>query len=552
MSEIWDENGDDGMKQFLSPLAAIVACAALTLPHLAAAQTAPAIPPILITPDIVDTRIGKLEFKDGAPSVETVEKVYDTLDFTRGLDAFLNSYGGASAYAIRKGLLSIGAEDNSVTIYPELMDAKSLFLTANADTVYYFSIVDLTKGPMVVEQPPKGLGTVNDMWFGWIIDVGFPGPDRGEGGRYLLLPPGYDGPVPEGGFYVARSKTTRVIYAARAFLADNDPKPTVELIKKTIKIYPYTPGGLGTSIATALEGKVRLEATPPVPATKFVEASGKSFNTIPPSDYSFFEMINANIQQEPADSYNPELAGQLAAIGIVKGKPFNPDARMRKILTDAAAVGNAAGRALNWRPRESLDWTYYPNSSWANMLWQGGANFETPPPTITKEGFFKPLPATGARTLDSKTAFYYGYTLDSPGMIMRLPRVGSQYLMGFLDADKKEFDGAKTYKVSLPPNIPAAAFWSFTLYDNQSRSMLDTPQRYPRAGSQSYPSPAAEPNADGSTTIYFGPTQPAGVKRGNWIQTMPGKGWFTLLRLYSPLESFFTKEWRLSEIELVR
>jgi hypothetical protein len=538
------------MKQFLSSLTGIVATV-LTLSH-AAAQTAPAIPPILVTPDTVETRIGKLEFKDGAPSAATAEKIYDTLDFTRGLDAFLNSYGGASAYAIRQGLLSVGAEDNTVTIYPELMDAKSLFLTANADTVYYFSIVDLTKGPMVVEQPPKGLGTINDMWFAWIIDVGFPGPDRGEGGKYLILPPGYDGPVPEGGFYVARSKTTRIIYAARAFLVDNDPKPAVENIKKTIKIYPYTPGGLGTSIATALEGTVRLEVNPPPPPTKFVEASAKSFNTIPPSDHSFFEMINENIQQEPADSYNPELAGQLAAIGIVKGKPFNPDARMKKILTDAAAVGNAAGRVLNWRPRESLEWNYYPNSSWANMLWQGGANFETPPPMITREGMFKPLPPTGARTLDSKTAFYYGYTLDSPGMIMRLPRVGSQYLMGFLDAEKNAFDGGKTYKVTLPPKIPAAAFWSFTLYDNQTRSMLDTPQRYPRAGSQNYPSPAAEANADGSTTIYFGPTQPAGVKRGNWIQTMPNKGWFTLLRLYSPLEPFFTKEWRLSEVELVR
>ncbi|MGC1571778.1 MAG: DUF1214 domain-containing protein, partial [Pseudolabrys sp.] len=301
-----------------------------------------------------------------------------------------------------------------------------------------------------------------------------------------------------------------------------------------------------------LEGKVRLEANAPIPATKFVEASGKSFNTIRPSDHSFFEMIDANIQQEPADSYNPELAGQLAAIGIVKGKPFNPDARMRKILTDAAAVGNAAGRVLNWRPSESLGWNYYPGSSWANMLWQGGANFETPPPMITKEGLFKPLPPTGARTLDSKTAFYYGYTLDSPGMIMRLPRVGSQYLMGFLDGNKNDLDGGKTYKVTLPKDIPAAAFWSFTVYDNQTRSMLDTPQRYPRAGSQNYPSPAAEPNADGSITVYFGPTQPAGVKRGNWIQTVPGKGWFALLRLYSPLESFFTKEWRLSEIEPVR
>jgi hypothetical protein len=540
------------MSQILRPLAVVVASGALALPHFVAAQTAPAIPPVLITPDKVETRVGPLQFKDGAPSVETAEKIYDTLDFTRALDAFLNSYGGASAYAIRQGFISVGAEDNTVVIFPDLMDSKSLFLTANADTIYYLAAVDLTKGPMVVEQPPKGLGTVNDMWFGWIVDVGFPGPDRGEGGKYLLLPPGYDGPTPDGGFYVARSKTTRVLYAARAFLANNDPKVPVENIKKSLKIYPYTPGGSGTSIATALEGKVKLEVNPPVPATKFVEASGKSFNTIPPSDYSFFEMINANIQREPADSYNTELAGQLAAIGIVKGKPFNPDARMRKILTDAAAVGNAAGRVLNWRPSESLAWNYYPNSSWANMLWQGGANFETPPPMITKEGFFKPLPATGARTLDSKTAFYYGYTLDSPGMIMRLPRVGSQYLMGFLDGDKNDLDGAKTYKVTLPPNIPAAAFWSFTLYDNQSRSMLDTPQRYPRAGSQNYPSPAAEPNADGSTTVYFGPTQPVGVKRGNWIQTMPGKGWFTILRLYSPLESFFTKEWRLSEIELVR
>jgi hypothetical protein len=534
-------------------LAAAVTCTVSTLPSMVAAQTTAVIPPSITTPDKVETRIGPLHFKDGAPSEETAAKVADTLDFTRALDVFLNSYGGASAYAIRQGLLSIGAADNTVTIYPELMDSKSLFLTANADTVYYFSIVDLTKGPMVVEQPPKGLGTINDMWFGWIIDIGFPGPDRGEGGRYLLLPPGYEGSVPEGGFYVARSRTTRVIYAARAFLTDNDPKPAVENIKKTLKIYSYTPGGLGTSIATALEGKVRLEANPPVPATKYVEASGKSYNTIPPSDFSFFEMINANVQQEPAGSYNPELAGQLAAIGIVKGKPFNPDARMRKILTDAAAVGNAAGRSLNWRFSVSHpDWAYYPGSMWGNMLWQGGANFETPPPIFTKEGFFKPLPPTGARTLDSRTAFYYAYTLDSPGLIMRIPRVGSQYLMGFLDANKNELDGAKAYKVTLPPNIPAAAFWSFTLYDNQTRSMLDTPQRYPRAGSQSYPSPAAEPNADGSTTVYFGPTQPAGVKRGNWIQTVPGKGWFTILRLYSPLEPFFTKEWRLSEIELVR
>lgn len=345
----------------------------------------------------------------------------------------------------------------------------------------------------MVEQPPGSLGTFNDMWFSWIIDGGFPGPDRGDGGKYRLVPPGYDGPLPDGGFFVAKSKTNRVLYAFRAFLVNNDPKPTVQNIKKTLKIYPCTPGGYGTSIGTALEGKVRLGRNPAVPATKFVDATGKAFNTVPPSDYAFFGMINENVQQEPATSYDVELAGQLAAIGIVKGKPFNPDARMKKILSDAAAVGNASGRMLNFRYAVAHpDWAYNPGSKWGQH-------------------------AMGRRRLLRDAA---------PGV----------HPGGDVQAHA----------------VPARAFWSFTLYDNQTRSMLDTPQRYPRAGSQTYPSPAAEPNADGSTTVYFGPRQPDGVKRGNWIQTIPGKGWFTILRLHSPLEPFFTKQWRLSEIEALR
>jgi hypothetical protein len=136
-------------------------------------------------------------------------------------------------------------------------------------------------------------------------------------------------------------------------------------------------------------------------------------------------------------------------------------------------------------------------------------------------------------------------------MIMRVPDLGSQYIWGFTDADKNYLDGAQTYKVTLPPNIPAARFWSLTVYDNQTRSMLETPQRYPRAGSQSYPSPAAVANPDSSTTVYFSPAKPAGAKDGNWIQTVTGKGFNVMLRLYSPLEPFFTKQWRPSEIEKV-
>jgi len=522
------------------------------MPGLCAAQATTDIPVEITTRDKLETRIGKLEFKDGVPTAKTALMVRDNLYFIRAVNAYNNSFRGASAYAIAEGFRSIGAEDNTLVLFPTLMDSRSLFLTGNTDTVYYVCVIDLSDGPMVIEQPANGLGTINDMWFSWIIDIGRPGPDRGKGGKYLIVPPGYEGPLPEGGYFIAHSKTKRVLYAARAFLVDGDPAPAVKNIKQNFKLYPYTPGGFGTSIATALEGEVRLGQDPPVPETKIVEASGKAFNTIPPSDYGFFEMINENVQQEPPTSYDPELAGQLAAIGIVHGKPFQPDARMKEILTEAASFGSAAGRTLNWRyANPHPEWSYYPGSMWGSMLWEGGAFFETPPPAF-EEGMFKPYPATGARTLDSRTAFYYAYTLDSPGMIMNIPDVGSQYLMGFLDSEGNQFDGSKTYKVTLPKDIPARAFWSLILYDNQSRSMLQTPQLYPRAGSQSYPSPAAAAAADGSTTIYFSPTQPAGVARGNWIQTDPSKGWFVILRLYSPLPSFFDKTWRPGEIERVR
>jgi hypothetical protein len=540
------------MKRYLNLVSATV-IAALALPSVTAvAQVAQETVRSLGAPNATQTRIGPLEFKDGAPTVETASKVYDTLDFTRALNVYNNSFRGASALAIVKGFGSIGVKPGEIAIFSELMDSNSLFLTANADTVYYLTALDLSKGPVVVEQPRNAVGTINDMWFSWIIDIGTPGPDRGLGGKYLIVGPGYDGPLPQGGYFVAHSKTNLALYAARAYLVDGDPKPAVENVKKNLKIYPYQPGSFGTSIAQALEGTVRISGEPKIPEMKFIEASGRSFNTIPPSDYSFFEMINENVQNEPATSYDVELAGQLAAIGIVHGKKFAPDERMKKILSDAAAVGQATGRTLNWRyAMKHPDWTYYEGSHWGSMLWEGGAFFETPPP-IFKDGMFKPLPPTGARTLDSRIAFYYGYTLDSPGMIMRIPGVGSQYLMSFLDSEGTPFDGAKTYKVTLPKDIPAAAFWSFTLYDNQTRSMLQTPQKYPRAGSQSYPSPAAEAAAGGTTTVYFGPTQPNGVARGNWIQTVPGKGWFTLLRLYSPLPSFFDKSWRPSEIAVVK
>jgi len=514
-------------------------------------RTAADIPPSIITLDEISTRLGKLTYVDGAPSSDTIQKVQDNLDFVRALSVYMDAHQGASVAALLKGFREAGAEDNDIIIFSELMDSQTLFLTANADTVYYVGTIDLQNGPVVFESPPDALGVIDDMWFGHVIDFGRPGPDRGEGGRFLLAPPNYDGSLPDSGFHVAQARTNRVLVLGRSFLMDNDPKPVVEVIKKHIKIYPYTPGGYGTSIKTLLQGEVRPGKPAPITPVKFIEGSGLAFNTVPPTDHTYFDLINELVQDEPEGVYDPEILGSLAAIGIVKGQPFEPDARMQGILADAASVGNATGRALNFAYRGTAeeDFGYYPGSAWYNMLFLGGFSFDTPPPAVTSDGI-TPYPPVGHRRLASRFAFFHWATGITPAMCMRLTDVGSQYLISGLDADKNYFDGGKTYKVTLPPNIPHNNFWSLTVYDNQTRSMLRTPQRWPRAGSQSYPSPAAVKNEDGSVDVYFGPKAPAG-KEGNWIQTVPGKGWFTILRLYSPLEGFFDKSWKLGEIELV-
>ena len=162
-------------------------------------------------PEQLETRLGTLEFVDGVPSGEAAEKVYDHLDFVHALNVYLDGFAAASTYAIRKGFHEAGVEDNPIIIFSELMGSESVFLTANADTVYFLGVVDLTSGPMVVETPPQALGVIDDMWWGWIIDFGLPGPDRGEGGRFLLVPPGYDGPLPDSGYHVGHSRTSRAL-----------------------------------------------------------------------------------------------------------------------------------------------------------------------------------------------------------------------------------------------------------------------------------------------------------------------------------------------------
>ena len=310
----------------------------------------------------------------------------------------MNSIQGVSTYAIREGFLEAGIMDGDVLIFSELMDSRSLFLTANADTVYFLSFIDLSAGPLVLETPSDSLGIVDDMWFGWVTDFGLPGPDRGQGGQYLLLPPGYEGALPEGGYYVRRSSTNHIILLGRAFIdhnEGNDPGPTASRIKEQLKIYPFVAGGVGSSIGGYLTKGGPLGQLATAKSPRFVEGTGRAMNTLPPNDFGHYEMLDALVQMEPAEALNTELAGQFAAIGIVKGEKFDPDQRLRAILDEAVAVGNAASRTLGMGAHPTDTFRHYDgDTAWWSMLFVGGYDFINPPPMITADGV-EPYPNKG-------------------------------------------------------------------------------------------------------------------------------------------------------------
>lgn len=463
-------------------------------------------------PDEVKTRLGTLKTIDGFPDEASIEKVYDNLDFQRGVQAVLTAIPGASLSAMRRGLREFGPDNQTVVMFEELMDSKTLFLTANTTTIYNFGWLNTKDGPVVLELPPKVLGTIDDFWFRWVGDLGVTGPDKGQGGKYLVLPPGYKGSVPDG-YFVLRPPTYNMWFFFRGFLEDGSPAPAVASIKKNLRIYS-------------------LSKKDNPPAMNIVDGSGKYFNTIHSLDFFFFEEVNEVVQEEPAEALDPETLGLFASIGIEKGKPFKPDARMKKILTEAAAVGNITARALTYKSRIPEAY-FYENSAWCTPFIGGSYEF---------------LKEKGVRNVDARTFFHFYATGITPAMAKKMVGKGSAYAAAFVDADGSPLDGSKTYTVHLPPNIPEKNFWSFTLYDNQSRSMLQTDQQFPAVSGLTK---GLVVNADKSVDIYFGPKAPAG-KENNWMQTMPGKGWNTIFRLYSPLEPWFDKTWRPGEIELVK
>ncbi|WOJ95565.1 DUF1254 domain-containing protein [Congregibacter brevis] len=477
------------------------------------AYTTP-IPEGILTPDVVDTSIGELTFTDGVPSRETAEKVYDFMDTARAADAFLKGMPVASLAALLEGAHSLGAEElHQVVLFDELMDARSLFLTANTSTIYVFPDLDLKRdGPTVVEVPDGLLGASNDASFRFVNNFA-------QAGRYLFLPPGYDGVVPEG-YTVLRPETYRLWLFLRKTpksKAPEDVEAAAASIRNDLKVY-------------------KLADAKNPPAMEWIAGSGKAFNTIHYNNAEFYHHLNEVVQYETLGLLTADVRGLLASIGIEKGKPFDPDNRMKRILEDGVAIANAQARSIVWYPRIHMNLSgveVYPDTGSA---WHMGYP--------ERNVFFNGVDGATMNT-DARVSFHYPYTGVTPAMAVPREGTGSDYGIAYLDTNKQPFDGGNTYVIKLPPDAPVANFWAVTIYDSQTRSMLQTDQK--AAGIDSLQD-GLRYNDDGSIDIYFSPESPLGYEK-NWVQTIPGKSWFTILRMYSPLRAWIDQSWRPSDIQ---
>jgi hypothetical protein len=470
--------------------------------------TAPPSPPPVIESEF----IGEIRTENEYPTADTVTKLYDQLDFQRACQVFLRNIAASSMYSFREGL----RRDLGVTtaqhyaLWDGPFDAHSLLLTPNSETVYGLNYLALAEdGPTVVEVPAGVLGVFNDMWMREVENIGPAGPDQGSGGSYLVMPPGYNGDVPDGHFIV-KPRTFGVWLALRAFRTPDGDASAAVATHRQVRVYP-------------------LARRDDPPEMKFVNAAGQTLDTIHPVDASYFDDLAQLIAEEHEDAVDVETAGMLAAIGIEKGKDWNPDERMRRILAEAATVATFMALTTSYDSRLPLE--RYDDRQWIEIANTGYPEFQV----------------GNHRLLDGLSLMGWFATVSSKAMVRPMLGRGSVYMWTFKSADGAWLDGRKNYRLHLPPGIPAANFWSTVVYDVWTRSMLANGQS---AASKNSYDPGVAANDDGSVDLCFGP-EPPPEGNGNWIRTVPGKGWFIILRLYGPQEAYMDRSWKPSDIDVM-
>jgi hypothetical protein len=462
-----------------------------------------AISPALAQNQTVDSHIGKLEFThdfaNGYPTKETVEKLYDERDFQRACQLYLWSLPAVSFAEWQHGQESIGAKSGDVGQFLSYEDRLGI-LTPNATTPYYIAFGDLSSGPLIVDMPPKVRGGLIDAWQHAL-------PSTSNSAKYLVLGPGQEAPADTAGFEVRRCATFNMLVGIR--ITVTDPKEGAALLAQ-FRLYPY--GQRADS-----------------PAPRIVAPNGKRWSGVPPRGMDYWQRLDQVIQREPIDERDRFFHAMLQPLGMEKGKPFKPNARQTKILTDAALVGEAMAKA-NTFERRFAGMMYRPDARWHFALALDADN-----------------PDAFWYLLDERAAWFYEAVSASPDMAPKRPGPSSAYLGAYTDRSGDWLDGANYYKLHVPPNAPAKLFWSVTLYDVDTRSLIINEQKIADRSSRMN----LEKNADGSIDIYCGPTAPAGFE-SNWIPTVAGKSWFAYFRLYEPTETYFDKSWPLGDFEKIK
>src|SRR5215471_15293624 len=470
---------------------------------------------------------------ENRPTPETARLLREELLFQRATQTYLWALPLINTMGMKVASeKTFGAGYNVLPVWKKRLDARTLVTTPNSDVIYAMSYLDLGRdGPMVFEAPPGLQGILLDFWqrpipgptiggHAFFGDVGLPGPDGGQGGKFLILPPGYDKPVPDG-YFVYRSGTNNVFVFLRSFYQDPSNLTPAVALMEAAKIYPL--GG-------------QASAKP----MQYPDASGVPANMLPRDDASAFDQLKALVDTEGENLADPDWRGMLASLGIAKGQPF--DAATRAILDKAAKTAYKTSRVIGFEETvNGRSFRVYPDRRWVNPIADGTPANPGGPFDLSwrrKNG--------GYLDLDTRIWFFTDYYSISPGMISQVPGKGAKYMIAFTDSAGTPLSGGANYRVKLPPNIPAANFWSVTLYEAENASGLANGQPFPSLGSRDKPAQ----NADGSTDVYLGPRAPEG-KEGNWLATVPGKGYFVILRLYAPTEAAIDKSWKPGDIERV-
>jgi hypothetical protein len=429
----------------------------------------------------------------------------------RGVDAAIWGMPIVSVDAMRRGYFGVGAKYNDIAYFSKPADWRFQLTTPNASSLYVYFNFNLKDGPVVVDMPAAvgaGLfGSILDAWQVPLTDVGPEGEDRGTGGKYLLLPPGFSGDI-KAGYFPIKSATYNGYAALRAIpktRSDEDTAKALALVKQ-LRVYPFA------------------QVTNP-PPQQYIDIAGKPFEGIAAMDDTFFDSLAKMVNEETVQTRDLVAMGQLRSIGIEKGKDFKPDAATRTLLKKAAAEAQAGFMETNTRLAP-----YWPNAKWGSTpaLAPGvktGFTFET---------------ETGL-DVDARGATYF--------IACAIPKklgAATFYLFGAVDAAGVRFDGAKSYRLRVPPNVPVRQFWAVTVYDLASAAFI---REAPKVEVNSYQD--LQKNADGSVDVFFGPKSPPG-KDSNWIYTAPNKQWITAFRFYGPEQAVHDKTWSMGDIEEVK